>query len=108
MRKLIAVAAVVATAGISLAAIPAFGATKSISVGDNFFKAKSVSVRSGTTIKWTWKGSAPHNVTVTSGPKKFHSKTQMKGSYSRKLFTKGTYRYVCTIHAGMSGKITVK
>jgi plastocyanin len=108
MRKLIPVAAVVATAGISLATIPAFAATRTISVGDNFFKSKTVTVTSGTTVKWKWKGSAPHNVTVTKGPKKFHSSTKTSGTYSKKLFTKGTYTYVCTIHDGMTGKIKVK
>ena len=51
-------------------------------------------------------GPALNNVTVTSGPKKFHSSTKTKGSYKATPHTKGTYRIVCTIHAGM--KMTLK
>ena len=106
MKRLIVLAVVAAVAAAF--AIPAFGATKSVKIGDNFFSPKSTSVRSGTTVKWRWSGSAPHNVTVTKGPKKFHSKTQSSGTYSKKLFTKGTYTIVCTIHAGMTMKLKVR
>jgi len=107
MRKLIPVAAV-ATAAISLAALPAFGAArKTISVKDNSFAPKSSIVKKGTTVKWVWRGSNPHNVTVTSGPVKFHSTTKTSGSYSKKLTKKGKYKIVCTIHAGMTETIKV-
>ena len=54
-------------------------------------------------------GVAPHDVTVTRGPRKFHSKTQTKGTYSKKLRKRGTYRYICTVHAKqMKGKIIVE
>src|SRR3954451_9609203 len=100
MKKLIAVVLVAALAAVAGAvAIPAFGATRSVKVGDNFFSPKSLSVKRGTSVVWKWSGSAPHNVTVTSGPRKFHSKTQTKGSYKATPHTKGTYRIVRTIHA---------
>jgi hypothetical protein len=44
MKRLIAVLAAVALVGAGLTAIPAFGATKSIALRDNFFSPKSVSV----------------------------------------------------------------
>jgi plastocyanin len=91
-----AVAALVVSAAL---AVSAFAATKTVAVKDNVFAPKSVSVRKGTTVKWVWRGDAPHNVTVTSGPVKFHSRTQTKGTYSKKLTKKGTYKFVCTIHA---------
>ena len=56
-----------------------------------------------------WKGSAPHNVTVTSGPAKFRSATRTKGRFSKKLTKTGTYKLVCTIHdPGMSMTIKVR
>jgi plastocyanin len=109
MKRLIAVVLVVALAAVAGAvAIPAFGASKSVKVGDNFFSPKSVTVKRGTKVTWRWTGSAPHNVTVTSGPKKFHSKTQTKGTYRAIPHTKGTYRIVCTIHAGMTMTLKVR
>jgi plastocyanin len=91
-----AIAAVVVSAAV---AVSAFAATKTVAVKDDVFAPTSISVRKGTTVKWVWNGKAPHNVTVTSGPTKFHSPTQKKGSYSKKLTKKGTYKLVCTIHA---------
>jgi plastocyanin len=91
-----AVAALVVSAAL---AVSAFAATKTVAVKDNVFAPKSISVRKGTTVKWLWSGKAPHNVTVTSGPVKFHSATQKKGTFSKKLTKKGTYKLVCTIHA---------
>jgi len=89
-------------------AVSALAATKTVSVKDDVFAPKSITVKKGTTIKWVWRGDEPHNVKVTSGPAKFHSVTQTKGSYSKKLTKKGTYKLVCTIHApGMSMKIKV-
>jgi plastocyanin len=69
-----------------------------VTVGDDFFRPKSLSVRRGTRVRWTWRGRDAHNVTVTSGPVRFRSPTQSTGTFSRKLSRRGTYRIVCTIH----------
>jgi plastocyanin len=109
MKKPLAagVATLVAAGAIAVPALAA--SSKSVQVKDNKFVATKITVRKGTTVKWTWKGQAPHNVTVTKGPKKFHSKTQVKGSFSEKLTKAGTYTIVCTIHApGMKMTIKVK
>ena len=56
----------------ALAASP----TKTVTVGDNFFKPKTVTVNRGTKVTWVWHSfGIPHNVTVKSGPSKFHSRT---------------------------------
>jgi plastocyanin len=108
MKKLIAAGATTVVAAGALA-IPAFAATKTVAVKDNKFVANKITVKRGTTVKWVWRGQAPHNVKVTKGPAKFGSKTQVKGSFARKLTKKGTYSIVCTIHApGMKMTITVK
>ncbi|HWH92814.1 MAG TPA: plastocyanin/azurin family copper-binding protein [Baekduia sp.] len=106
--KLVAVGAATAVAAGALA-IPAFAATKTVQVKDNVFVANKITVKKGTTVKWVWKGKAPHNVKVTKGPVKFGSKTQVNGSFARRLTKKGTYTVLCTIHApGMKMTITVK
>jgi plastocyanin len=84
-------------------------ATKRVTVGDNFFRQRSVTIDSGDTVRWRWVGRNPHNVTVTRGPIKFQSRTKTSGSYSKRLRRRGTYRYVCTIHrASMRGKVVVE
>jgi plastocyanin len=108
MKKLIAAGAATALAAGALA-IPAFAATKTVQVKDNKFVASSITVSKGTTVKWVWKGKAPHDVSVRKGPAKFKSTVQTKGSFSKKLTKKGTYSIVCTIHEpGMKMTIKVK
>lgn len=104
---LITALAVAAGGGGLYASTAASGAT-TVGVKDDFFSPKSATVSKNATVNFRWSGRAPHNVTVTSGPVKFHSKTQTSGSYKRKLSKKGTYKFECTIHDGMTGKIRVK
>lgn len=105
MKKLVAGGVAVVAAGAL--AVPALAATKSVQVKDNKFVAKSITVKKGTTVKWIWKGKAPHDVSVTKGPVKFKSSVKTSGSFSKKLTKAGTYRIVCTIHAP-DMKMTVK
>ena len=80
--------------------------TTSISVRDNNFSPNATTVPVGSTITWTWGGSAAHNVTFNDGPA---SQSQSSGSYQRTFTAAGTYPYHCTIHgAAMSGTITVQ
>jgi plastocyanin len=108
MKRLLALALVLAAAAAAAAiAVPAFAATKTVTVGDNFFRPTQLSVPAGTNVVWKWTGRNPHNVTVTGGPKKFHSKTQTSGTYAATPRTKGTYSIVCTIH-GFTMKLVVR
>lgn len=109
MKRAAAVAAA-AIAGVS--AVPALAlaaSTKGVSVKDDKFVSSSVTISKGSAIRWTWKGHAPHNVTVTKGPSKFRSGTKTKGSFKHTFKKRGTYRIVCTIHApDMKMKVVVK
>jgi plastocyanin len=89
-------------------AVPAFAATKTISVDDDVFKPKTTTVKKGTTVKFKWVGESPHNVSRTGGPSFSNIGTRRSGSASRKLSKAGTYKLVCTIHPGMNLTIKVK
>ncbi|MFL5836736.1 MAG: plastocyanin/azurin family copper-binding protein [Solirubrobacteraceae bacterium] len=104
MRKLLVVVSVAAVAVTAFAVVPAQSATRGVSVKDNFFSPKSLSVSKRSTVKWSWKGQAPHNVTFRT----VHSPTKRSGSYSLKFNRAGSFSYRCTIHPGMTGKIRVK
>jgi plastocyanin len=108
MKKKLSIlaAAVVAAALLATGALAA--TTKSVTVGDTFFRAKSLTVSKGTTIRWVWRGKLPHDVKVKSGPSKFHSSVKLKGTYSRRLTRAGTYRIYCTIHPNMTQTIRVR
>jgi hypothetical protein len=43
---------------------------------------------------------------VTSGPRRFRSRTQARGTFARRLRARGTYRIICTVH-GQTMRINV-
>ncbi|MTD46830.1 hypothetical protein GKE82_21675 [Conexibacter sp. W3-3-2] len=106
--SLVAAAALVA-AGAGVVAIPAMAATKTVkATSANTWSPKSLSVKKGDTVRFTWSTSAPHNVRKTSGAgKALRTGISQKGSGSFKVPAKGTYRFVCDVHPGTM-KITVK
>jgi plastocyanin len=109
MKRALALAIATALV-IGAQVLPSAAASRSVTVGDNFFRPTSVTVAKGTTVTWRWKGANPHNVTVTSAPRgvaKFHSTTKTSGNYSRTLRRAGTYRFICTVH-GFKMKIVVR
>ena len=90
-------------------------ATKNVSIRDDFFRAKRVTIHSGDRVKWTWRNTAgDHNVRFRKVPrgvsKKPGSTTKAGGTFVRKFRKRGTYRYVCTIHEdlGMTGSVKVE
>jgi plastocyanin len=109
MRKLLILPILVLALVVGVS--PAAAKTKNIKVGDDYFVRNSgtptVTVKKGTTVKWNFKGRDAHNV-VGSGPASFQSPVKSSGSYKRKMKKKGTYRIVCSIHAGMDMKLKVK
>jgi plastocyanin len=99
MKRLLAVLCAVAVVAAAMLAIPALGATRSVSLRDNVFSPRSLTVRKGTTVRFVWRGKNQHNVRVTSGPSRFASSVKTRGSFSRRLTRRGTYRILCSIHA---------
>lgn len=90
------------------AAVPALAAHKkphrrTIPVGDYYFvknssRTPTVHVARGTVMKWHFVGATAHNVTVESGPAKFHSHNLDHGFYTHRVTKQGTYLIECTIH----------
>jgi plastocyanin len=107
---------IAALAGAALfSAVPAQGAaTKTVTLGDNYFAPKTLKVKRGTKVAWRWpgfdEGGDVHDVKLRSGPagvKKFHSEAASTDyTFKRKLTKAGTYRIVCTLHEEM--RMTVK
>jgi plastocyanin len=102
MRKLLILGLLAALVGSLAVAGPAASKRKSIEVDDDYFvaegKPRTVTVSVDDTVVWKWEGSNPHDVTVTRGPVKFHSRTKTSGTYRKKVTRAGTYRIVCTVH----------
>ena len=108
MRRTIVVALALAIAIVGVEVMPsAASSSRSVTIGDDFFKPTKLTVSKGTRVTWHWRGSDTHNVTVSSGPTKFHSRDRSSGSFARTLRRAGTYRILCTIH-GFRMKIVVR
>lgn len=93
--------------GATAATPPPSGA---VTVGNNFFSPQNVVVQVNGTITWTWNSAGTdHNVIYTSGPapRPANSPTQSAGTHSNTYSAAALYQYVCTIHAGMEGTVTV-
>jgi plastocyanin len=88
------------------------GKTAAVSMKNIQFSPKALTVAKGTTVKWTNDDSVNHDVTKTGGPgPKFASGSgnlAQGDTYQQTLSTAGTIKYVCTVHPGMTGTITVK
>jgi plastocyanin len=103
MRKLFILGLLAALVGALVMAGPAASKRKSVEVDDDYFvaegKPRTVTVEVNDTVVWKWEGSNPHDVTVSKGPVKFHSRTKTSGTYSKKVKRAGTYKIICTVHA---------
>jgi plastocyanin len=121
MRKLIAVVALAPVVAVVAAAHASAGdppvhaaATRTIQLGDNFFKPKAITVRKGTVLKFIWGPNntgttVEHNVTGVKGNKFGPTPdTTRPARPFRKRITRTT-SIVCTIHATtMKLRVTVK
>jgi plastocyanin len=102
---------VLATAAVGVVAVdptpaPAAG-TRTVEVRDYAFAPRTATVRRGTTVRFVWRGKAFHDVTVVSGPSRFVAEARRKGSWSKRLTRKGTYRLECSLHS-MVMKLTIR
>jgi plastocyanin len=84
--------------------------TASVTAGSSatVFTPATVEVRPGGTVTWTF-GALAHNVTfrsATGAPANIP--TSANTSVARTFATAGSFPYDCTIHAGMSGTVTVR
>jgi plastocyanin len=93
--------------GASPGPSPAGNSSRSgISIVDNAFSPRSRTITAGTTLVWTNDGALPH--TVTARDASFDSGFLTPGGTFRQTFASpGVFGYLCTIHPGMAGTITV-
>jgi plastocyanin len=120
MRKLLlsaVVLVILAVTASTAAARPVLKATLNDNAeGENYFKPSKKTIRPYTLVKWTWKGSSLHDVTLYSAPKAiaqedyayYSSTVRSEGTFKRRLKRSGVWKFQCTIHADMRQRLTVK
>jgi plastocyanin len=83
------------------------GNTVTIAMQNIQFSPKDATVKVGQTVKWVNQDAVDHDVKANSGAS-FKSDLFGKGaSYEWKADKAGTVQYVCTVHPGMKGTLTV-
>jgi plastocyanin len=96
---------VIGTVGLTVVALPT-SAQVSATVGNTFVPG-SVNIARGGTVTWSF--ATVHNVTfanATGAPANIGDTGS--GSVSRTFGTAGEFEYVCTLHSGMAGTVTVQ
>ena len=84
-------------------AAPVAGVTEVVAK-DLHFRPPAIQVPRGTEVTWRFDdGSVPHNVQGDG----FASENQTKGTFAHRFERPGEYRYTCTLHAGMDGRVVV-
>jgi plastocyanin len=72
------------------------------------FNPGNVTIKAGETVTWSNEDSASHDVTGDAF-KSGSAGGLAQGDTFKHTFKKaGTYDYVCTVHPGMEGTVTVK
>ncbi len=98
MKKIIPVSACIAL----LAPLALSQGATTVSVKDDFFSPKSISVSKGERVTFAFKGSSSHNVRGNGAD----SKTMRSGTYRKSFSRSGTV--FCSIHGGMTMKVRVQ
>jgi plastocyanin len=82
----------------------------SVDIPEIAFEPADITVKAGTTVTWTNSDDIPHTVTKEGGPgAEFDSGDLDPGSTFEQTFdAPGKVDYVCTIHPGQAGTVTVK
>lgn len=99
--------AAVSVAGVT--GVAGAAGSKTVSLKDIATSPKSLSISKGTKVIFAFRDEGTtHNVKST-GSKRFTTiGNRTSGSPSRTFSRAGTYRYECTLHPGMTGRITVR
>jgi plastocyanin len=76
-----------------------------ISIGDDVFNPRTVTISAGGTVTWTNNDSKPHTATGTGWDSGMLSTGD---TWSKKFAKAGTYKYLCVYHDGMTGTVKVE
>ena len=109
MRAIVAVTLILLATGSGFAASASGGATASktvtVSMKNFFFAPKNVSISTGDRVVWSNTSTRKHTATRAGS---FNTGKVTPGTAVAVRFNgAGTYRYVCSLHPEMTGKVIV-
>ena len=86
--------------------------TQTVHMATSTFTPSSVNISRGGSVKWVNDGAVAHDITPNNasqgGTWTAHKVAASSGaSFTFQFTATGTYDYHCTVHSGMTGRITV-
>jgi plastocyanin len=104
LTGLVMTLALAACAESTPSAPPPVSESPTVTIANMRFTPDHVTIAEGDTVTWVWDdGSMPHDVSGDG----FESEVQSEGSFTHTFTDAGSYPYVCTLHSGMKGEVTV-
>jgi plastocyanin len=94
----------------AVAAAPAAGArtATTVVIRNIDFSRHTVRIHRGESVRWRFADAGvSHNVTSRGRPHFRSSTSMLTGTYTVRFTRPGAYRYVCTIHPNMKGRVIV-
>jgi plastocyanin len=94
----------------AVVAVPAAGAgtATTVVIKNIDFSQHTVRIHRGESVRWRFADpGVSHNVTSRGRPHFRSSRSMLTGTYTVRFTRPGTYRYVCTIHPNMKGRVIV-
>jgi plastocyanin len=82
---------------------PPVSEAPTVTIKDMRFMADHVTIEESDTVTWVWEDDMPHDVSGDG----FESEVQSEGTFTHTFNEAGSYRYVCSLHSGMKGTVTV-
>jgi len=106
MRSFVLITVGALALALAGASRPAVTVTKTVTITATAFKPASVTIATGSAIKWTNKDTTNHQVIANTGA--FASGTIAPNhSYTHTFNTAGTYKYHDALHPSLTGKVVV-
>lgn len=90
---------------VNAPAVGSLAATVQATAG-NVFSPAAVTITEGGTVTWAF-GATEHNVVFQTAGAPSNIAVTSNGNVNRDFSTVGTFAYVCSLHAGMSGTVNV-
>jgi LPXTG-motif cell wall-anchored protein len=85
----------------------AISATRTVTIGDNFYDPDALTIGLGDTVTWINSGTVPEGHTVTGSA--FDSGViEEGGSFSQRFASAGVFDYICELHDDMTGTVVVR
>ena len=87
---------------------PQIEGTYNIEISNFAFNPSEIKIKTGDTITWINKDSAPHTVTSDSGNELNSPQLSNGQNYSRTFSNTGTFNYYCSVHPSMKATVIVE